>query len=462
MIYPNPRENVLLILLDCARADHFSCYGYRFPTTPNIDRLAAQGVRFSHMITTAPWTLPSHASLFTGLYPSSHGATDEHRRLEPHIPTLAEMLRDAGYATAGFCANPWIVETGLARGFEFFFDHRPRFKKLTRQYFFSQKLIDAALGRRDSGGRRSVRAFARWLSEVPQEKPFFAFVHLNEPHLKYHPPRPYDRLFLNGVPRSRVKSVNQDCNKYIAGYVEMGAEDFKILTALYDGEIRYADSLVGKIERILESAGRLKRTLFVITADHGENLGDHGLMSHKFVLYDTLLRVPLIMSCPGLVPVGVVSDALAQTVDILPTLGSLLRIEPPPVEGMALADRGGLVAPDRTFTVSEKFRPNLRVFRERYPLFDCRVHDVRRRALRTRTHKYIWQSDGQEFLFDLQNDPGENRDIAAENPELVADLREKLGGWLAARRSPEGALSREPDFDPLVKRQLAELGYIED
>jgi arylsulfatase A-like enzyme len=413
------------------------------------------------MITTAPWTLPAHASLFTGLHKSSHGATDEHRRLEPGRPTLAELLAAAGYATAGFCANPWVVETGLTRGFHHFFDHRPRVRRLARFTFARQQLADALLGRRDSGGRRTNLAFARWLERLPADRPFFAFVHYNELHLPYRPPPPCDRLFLNGTPAGRVRSVNQDCNRYLAGEVPMDAEDFRILTALYDGDLRYADRLVGQLVETLTRCQRRDDTVLIVTADHGENLGEHGLMSHKWVLFDTLLRIPLILHGPAFLPAGLVSDALVQSTDILPTVTRLLDVPTPPVEGVPLAGPQGLLPVERAFTVSEKFRPNLRVFRERYPRFDTRPHDVRKRALRTRTHKYIWHGDGRELLYDLVADPGETRDVAAVEPECTTALRVQLEAWMAEHGECHMEHVPEPEFEEEVKRRLADLGYIE-
>jgi arylsulfatase A-like enzyme len=455
------RPSVILIVLDCGRADHLSCYGYERQTTPFIDRLAAEGVRFTHMITTAPWTLPAHASLFTGLYKSSHGATDEHRRLEEGRPTLAETLRAAGWATGGFCANPWVVETGLTRGFDYFFDHRPRVRRLARAYFARQQLGDLLLRRRDSGGRRTNLAFARWLGSVPAEKPFFAFVHFNEPHLPYRPPPPYHRQFMNGTSPARARGVNQDCNRFIAGEVAMDAEDFRILTALYDGELRYADTLIAQLMDVLGHLGRREDTILLITADHGENLGDHGLMSHKFVLFDTLLRIPLILHGPALLPTGIVSDALVQSTDVFPTVTRLLDVPTPTVEGVPLAGPKGLLPVERAFTVSEKFRPNLRVFRERYPRFSADQHDVRKRALRTRTHKYIWHSDGRELLYDLTLDPGETRDLAASEPGIARTLRQQLEGWMTTHGERDLANAPEPEFEDEVKRRLADLGYIE-
>jgi arylsulfatase A-like enzyme len=455
------RPSVVLIVLDCGRADHLSCYGYGRETTPFIDRLAAEGVRFTHMITTAPWTLPAHASLFTGLYSSTHGATDEHKRLEPGRPTLGEILGSAGYATAGFCANPWVAETGLKRGFEYFFDHRPRVRRLARAYFGAQQLGDVLLSRRDSGGRRTTEAFGRWLDRVPGAQPFFAFVHYNEPHLPFRPPPPFDRSFLNGTPAMRVRSVNQDCNRFIGGDVAMDEEDFHILTALYDGELRYADHLISRLVETLARGGRRDDTVLIVTADHGENLGEHGLMSHKFVLTDTLLRIPLVLHAPALLPRGIVSDALVQSTDILPTVTRLLDIPTPPVEGVPLAGPEGLLPVERAFTVSERLRPNLGVFRERYPRFDVGPHDVRKRALRTRTHKYLWHSDGREELYDLVVDPGETRDVSGEAPAMLASLRNEMAAWHAAHPNPNLSDAEEPGFEAEVRRQLSELGYIE-
>ena len=214
-------------------------------------------------------------ALFTGLYSVTHGATDENRFLSSRHKRLPEYLKAAGYRTAAFCTNPWVSpETGFGRGFDAFFTQRYQGRVAARALFYGRKASDTLLRRNDSGARRTNLALRRWIAASDQ--PFFAFVHYNEPHLRYHLPPPYDRMFLpRGVTAARVRAVNQDSNAYMARQVEMTEQDFAILAALYDGELRYVDTRVREIADFLRARGAWDRTLFLVTADHGENLGEH-------------------------------------------------------------------------------------------------------------------------------------------------------------------------------------------
>lgn len=455
------RPDVLVVVLDCARPDHFSCYGYGRDTTPFLDELAHDGVRFQNMIATAPWTLPSHASLFTGLFPSAHGATDEHRFLSPKHGVLPEHLRAAGYRTGAFCGNPWVSpQTGFGRGFDRFYTQRTGGRLTARAMHLGRKVSDRLLRRDDSGARRTNRALLRWVGE--SQEPFFAFVHYNETHLRFHPPPPYDRIFMpKEIGAARVRAVNQDCNAYIAGAVGMTEEDFAILTALYDGELRYADMRLREIAEGLTRLGRWDRTLMIVTADHGENLGEHRMMSHKFVLYDTLLRIPLIMRWPERIPRGFVVDELAQTTDLLPTILAMAGTEagPTALPGRPLV-RDGQATAGPAFTISERSRPNLAAFRRRYPQFDTRAFDVRKKAIRTRREKYIWHSDEADEYFDLARDPGEEHNRIEQEGERAEQLRRALFDWVASvERFADDA--QGPELDALMRQQLERLGYIE-
>ncbi len=455
------RLNTLLVVLDCARADHLSCYGYGRETTPFLDQVARDGVRFSRMIATAPWTLPAHASLFTGLPSATHGATDESHVLSARHTSIAEYLQTAGYRTAAFCTTPWVSpETGFGRGFDAFFTQRSHSRLAGRALLYGRQASDALLRRNDSGARRTNQALRRWIAAG--DRPFFAFVHYNETHLPFGPPTPYDRLFMpSGVSTARVRALNQDANAYIAGEVEMGAEDFAILTALYDGELRYVDTRLREMADFLRARGEWERTLLIVTADHGETLGDHGMMGHKFGLSDALLRVPLLLHCPSRIPQGFVVEQLAQTTDVLPTVLRLLDIPQESERGLgrALLDEGR-ATPGPAFTISERFRPNLDSFRRRFPSFDARLLEVGQKAIRTQREKFIWHSDEANELYDLVLDPGEQRNLVEREVERAETLRRHLFDWLASvdtSASEEAAAA----FDRLMRRQLHRLGDID-
>ncbi len=426
------RLNVLLVVIDGARADHLTCYGYARETTPFLDRVAREGVRFSNMVASAPWTLPAHASLMTGLHAVTHGATDENRFLAARHKRLPEYLKEAGYRTAAFCTNAWVSpETGFGQGFDAFFTQRYHGRVAARALFYGRKASDTLLRRNDSGARRTNRALRRWLAASDQ--PFFAFVHYNETHLRYQPPPPYDRLFLpRGVTAARARAVSQDWKKYVARQVDMTPQDRAILTALYDGALRYVDTRLREVAEFLDTRGDWNRTIVVITADHGENLGDHGLIGHKFSLHDTLLHVPLLLRCPQHIPQGFVIEELAQTTDVLPTILRLLDLteDTGKIHGRALLEQGR-ATPGPPCTISERFRPNMAALMRRFPDSDLTPFDVRQKALRSKREKLIWRSDEANEFYDLVADPRETTNIIEREMARADAMRRQLFDWLA-------------------------------
>ncbi|MFP6600497.1 MAG: sulfatase [Deltaproteobacteria bacterium] len=457
------KPNFVVLILDCTRADHLSCYGYERETSPFLDSLAARGTRFANMVSAAPWTLPSHGALFTGTYSAAHGATDEHRYLRTDLLTLPEVLKGAGYATGAFCCNPWVSpETGFDRGIDHFYTGRPS-HAAARPVMIAKKAIDVLLRRRDSGSFHTNRAFGSWVARTPADQPFFAFVHYNETHLHFHPPKKYREMFAEaGDTAARISRLNQDCNAYIAGAVDMTDDDFRLLTALYDAELRYADWRVERMAEELDRTGRLEDTVFVITADHGENLGDHGMMSHKFCVYETLLRVPLVMAGPG-VPQGAVCEAQVQNVDIMPTLAALAGTTIPAtgqVEGRSLIT-DGVLGDGHDYVFAERYRPNLGSFRQRFPDFDTTLVDVRKRSVSDGRWKFIWHSDGRHELYDLGGDPGEGRNVLAEHGDEAQRLERILYDWLARVEHKGGGDGEDAEFDEATRRQLEGLGYID-
>jgi arylsulfatase A-like enzyme len=292
-----PLPNILLIVMDAARQDHLSCYGYPLSTTPNLDQLAEEGVRFANAITTGGWTVPTHASLFTGTFPSFHGARDGHPVLNEGLCTLAEVLRGCGYRTAGFTNVGWVAEaTGLTRGFDTFVPVYRLWEGrsvpvLARRLL--AKLVWMLAGRKLAGAAATNRCVERWLARGESARRFFVFINYSEAHVPYWPPRSFARRFLGplNIGFSEAQRVNQDPLRHITGAVQMGERDFAVLRALYDAEIAYLDTRLGELFGYLSKQGLLDQTLVIVTADHGENFGDHGLMSHKWCLYDSILRV---------------------------------------------------------------------------------------------------------------------------------------------------------------------------
>jgi choline-sulfatase len=394
--------NLLLVTLDTTRADRLGCYGHAAAKTRYIDRLAAEGTRFETVIAPAPITLPSHSSILTGLYPFEHGVRNNGNfYLAEHFPTLATVLKARGYRTGAFVSS-FILDRryGLDRGFDVYDD------RMEGEY---AQVVTLQAERR---GDRTALALGRFIDERAKEPqaPFFAWLHLYDPHEPYRPPRPFRDLF---------------------------AQD------PYDGEIAFTDAIIASVLDRLRAASLLDRTLVVVTADHGESLGEHGETTHSMFVYEGAIRVPLVVWRPGLVPAGrVVSDPV-RLVDVAPTVLELLGEQPltapharslvPLIEGRS----AGPPPPAYAETLLPKFYMNWA------PL----------RALRDGRFKLI--DAPRPELYDLQVDPGESRNLYAERAQTASALRQGLERLAAA-----GDAMSLQTLDREAMEKLAALGYI--
>jgi len=279
--------NVFLITIDTLRADHVHCYGYTQIQTPTLDSLAKNGIRFAQAFTPSPITNTSHATILTGLLPSTHGVTDFAVPLAATHPTWAELLKRKGYHTAAFIGavilDSKTLAPGLDRGFDFY-DNFPEHPGTKSRW-----------GRVERRGMEVVQHAETWLSTHPMG-PHFVWVHLYDPHDPYEPPPPYSQLYKD---------------------------------RLYDGEIAYADSALGKFVDYLKKLGWYENALIVVVGDHGEGLGEHHEDTHGIFLYDSTTHVPLIVKLPGNGSAGRVVDAQVRTIDIFPTVIDLLSLPAP-------------------------------------------------------------------------------------------------------------------------------------
>lgn len=428
--------NVILAVIGCARADHCSAYGYERETTPFLEQVAREGVRVRHMVSTSPATLPAHASLLTGLFPSQHGATEEAPFLDPR-PVLPAFLKEAGYRTAAFCPNPAVgPETGCGRGFDSFHTQRVGGRLAGRAARYARSASDRVLARSDAGARRTNRALLAWLERVGE--PFFALVYYGEAELPLRPPAPYDRMFLPpGVAPAQIRRVNQEAAAMAAGQKLATAEDARVLNALYDGALRYVDLRLQELAEALARQGRWERTLFLVVGDHGLYLGERGRVGSLFGLHDAVLCTPFILRGPRLVPAGFVVDELVQPTDVLPTVLALIGA----TAGSDLPGRpiirGGQVTPGPAFAIAEGFRPDLGALRRRFPLLDEGPLAVRRKAIRTRREKFIWCSDEANEFYDLIRDPSEEHNLIERAGDRAEALRQVLFDWLASTERAE-------------------------
>lgn len=463
--------NVLLVVMDTARADHFSCYGYGRPTTPNVDRLAREGTLFEHAVTTAPWTLPSHASLFTGLYTSQHGCDRDSPRLNEALLTAAELLDAHGYQTAGFSNNPWVgPDTNFHQGFDFF-----EGKWKGSGPLFKLSLIWVATRVKDRIGWKdthSAEAAATnesvrgWLDNVRRERvPFFLFINYIDVHSPYRPREPFRSRFLRDENRTAAADFKQAELNRIAPPVTLDPAVQGALVDLYDAEIAALDSEVGTLISLLEQRGLLDKTLVIITSDHGEGLGEHRHLGHRFNVYEPVLRIPLVLRLPGRYDGGARVEEPVSLVDVFPTLAALLSIEqetlPSGLAGRLLpAEKGTEPAP--RWLLSEYTAPVswIAKFRKHNSALDESYFRRNLKAARYGSMKFIWASDGRHELYDLAADPAEQTDMAAQQPETAVRLKEEAEHFIAGLKPVAG--SQGPQLmDENVRRQLRALGYVQ-
>jgi len=330
-----PRRDVLLLIIDTARADHFSAYGYERPTTPNFDRLAAEGRRFDEAWAQSPWTLPAVATILTGQPPRGHGAGRAKGGilpLRPEVPTLAELMTAAGYRSAAFMNVIWCGPrlSALNRGFELY-DH--------------QTSDESNLGHRDAA--RTTAAALDWLDDIGDD-PFFAVLHYFDPHLTYDPPAPFDTMFEeqgSALPADFGSAA--EVYRIRDGSLRLSRMQQQALMARYDGELRFADEQFGLLRRELEARGRWDETLVIVLADHGEEFWDHGGFEHGHTHHGELLRVPLIVRRPAEPAGGPVAERVTQ-LDVAPTILDFAGIAiPGELPGNVLGSG------DTTFAVAE-------------------------------------------------------------------------------------------------------------
>ena len=420
------KPNIILITLDTTRADRLGCYGYRRQTSPNIDKLADESVLYTRAIAPSSWTLPSHASLFTGKFTSSHGArydpegplllTDaisgpkswdvyRARGLAQNEVTLAEVLKETGYTTAAVVGGPWLKRIfGLNKGFDYYNDSQ----------------ISTVNGRLAD----QVTACAlNWLKRT-REKKFFLFLNYFDPHGPYSPPEGFALRFL-------PKGTNFAGRKPTLGETN----------ALYDAEILYMDHYVGLLLQKLKAENLYNNTLIIVTSDHGELFGEHGKFGHGHYLYQEELHVPLFIKYPA----GEVSpkrtDLRLQLTDILPMI----------------CERVGITIPGNIQGTSPS-QIKHPIIAETYPL-PLVSKDGSWQSIFEGDFKFIWNSKDQHMLFNLKDDPEENVNIIGQDSKRTEGMMTQLEQYLAKLPKPGLAVpAGEPDDQ--TKEALKSLGYV--
>jgi choline-sulfatase len=391
-------EPIVLVSIDTLRADHLPAYGYRRVATPALDALAADGIVFERAYAHSPQTLPSHVSIFSGRLPFEHGVRDNIGfTVKRDERLLAERLREAGYRSGGF-VSAYVLrqETGIGRGFDRYDSRLP------------VSSPELSFGQVQRDGAQTLERATAWLDEQPDAR-VFLFVHFYEPHTPYSPPPRFARY------------------------------------DPYDGEIAYADELVGRLVAVLRAKNLYDRSLIVVLSDHGEGLGDHGELEHGVFLYNETVHVPLIVKMPGARGAGRRVSAVVQHIDLVPTLLDLVGLPvPPELRGRSLVP---VLRGRRADTV-----PESGVYAEAlYPRYHFGWSELY--SLTDGRYRYIRAPRPE--LYDLHEDPGEQHNLAAARASTSAAMRGALDRLLAGRAidTPARASSEE-------RERLQALGYV--
>jgi arylsulfatase A-like enzyme len=492
------RPDIIFIVLDTQRVDRLGCYGGNgrqtdksHPTaslTPNLDRFAAQSTLFEQAIAPAQWTVPSHASMFTGLYPTAHQVTQSSQSLGPDRPHVAEVLRAAGYQTVGFCNNPLvgILNNGFKRGFDTFYNYGGAFPSLpesstnlpwplnhlTEKYtqflrrisypiqnFFGQSDLAfsislnpfltplwSKLANFKGQNERSVKDVTHFLAKRENgadKRPLFLFFNLMETHLPFWPPPEFvDKVapYMRGSREAQaiMSRWNRDAFRWQSPLDEPLTElESRVLNDMYDAEVAYQDAYLGPLLETLAQRGRQGNTLTIIVADHGDSLGEHGYMGHAFVGYQELVHVPLLAQWPQRWPGGRRIDTPVSTRRVYHTMLDAVGMLPDTVKGLNPAEAHGLTLeetingrdPEQSAALAEIYPPlNFvkAIERRRPDLIESFQCLATRRAVVRDNLKLVQVDNAARELYDLQADPLELENVARERPSDTAALNFRL------------------------------------
>jgi uncharacterized sulfatase len=519
------RPDILFVVLDTQRADRLGCYGYDRPLSPNLDAFASEGVLFEQAVSPAQWTVPSHASMFTGLYPTAHHVTQSSRSLGPDRHHVAEVLRQAGYETVGFCNNPLvgILDNGFKRGFDTFYNYGGAFPSVPRsssrlpwplsawteaytqflrrisypiQNFFARSELALSISltawltplwsrfaRFKGQNERSVHDVAHFLDRREasgRDRPLFLFLNLMETHLPFWPRRRFIDQVAPVVRQNRearriMNAWNREAYRWAAPLAEpLGDLEAQVLSDMYDAEVAYQDDYLGELFAAMARRSRRRDTLTIFVSDHGDGLGEHGYFGHAFVAYEELLHVPLVLHWPAQLPPGARIETPVSTrriyhtiLDAAGALPDLPQLDASEVRRLTLRHTVRGRDPEGGVAFGEVEPPLnfIRAIEHRHPelltAFRCLSP---RRAVVEGGWKLIAVDDQPDELFCLAEDPLELQDRLADEPTRTAQLGESLARFRALVEKQRLGMTVGDDVeldDEKLLQQLRGLGYIE-
>ncbi len=473
-------KNVLIITIDTLRADHLGCYGHRLSTTPCLDNLSRKGTLFMETRCQIPRTTPSHSSIFTGLYPGSHGSTMNCQPILPGIRTLADILSQNGYKTGAVVASAVVSgrASGLNKGFSYYNDstdsvttrltsankppapaHEPAFKGKLK-FAGGMGEMHTKITPYERKAKDGTDLALVWLRQA-SDKPFFFWMHYFDPHSNYDPPGVFRHIFDGDYsPRGTVLNILQ--RKKLGLPIHL--EELNHFQGQYDGEIRYVDSQIARLTAYLSASGAMKNTLIIITADHGETLGEYkAYIGHGKHLNEGSIRVPLLFIFPDK-RLQAVNPTPVQSIDIMPTILAYLGLpEPPQLQGKNVFDSTGLVDRDTFFIQSAVLGRDTAAASLRAACCDAHykyICDVRAdlgAKLLDKSNLHL-ENLKTYALYDLINDPMETRDISARFPDKIRDYRQQTFNWLI---SQDTGLTLENTISDEDRKILKSLGYLQ-
>ena len=422
-----PARHVVLVSLDTLRADMLGCYGYPRPTSPSLDALAADGVLLRDVVATSPWTLPSHGSLLTGLYPSRHGLRSPWKTMSEDVGSWAQVLAARGFETAAIVNSFYLGRRfGLDRGFA------------------TLSQLERPPSRARPSGVTDLAL--RWLSERDGSRRFFLFLHYYDVHSDYAAlPRHVERFDRGSG--ANVEGTTAELLAFRRGELELSEADAARLIDRYAAEIHQVDAAIGRLRRALDALGLAAETVLIVVSDHGEEFLEHGGVMHGATHFQEVMHVPWLLAGPG-VPAGRRVAEPVSLVDVMPTALSLLGVEVPAgLDGVDISPLFG-DAPD----------PSLRdrlLFAE--TAFGGAWNDSLR-SVRQGPYKLVTgETSGRRALYDLSQDPDEEIDASSRLGEVSERLGRELRGRSGVPRLPEAG--RDVELDPGERERLRALGY---
>lgn len=494
-VSPDPvkRMNVLFILWDTVRADRMSLYGHTRETTPALDAFAKDAVVYEAAWSPGMWTLPSHASMFTGLPPASHGANASHRWLDHHHTTVAELLSADGYDTFAFSSN--LIASPMAnlmQGFETIHTTFPRqgakkgrytqaARASTRSKLIAEDAsteVSPAFGGSNAdkwekaafkdAGPVIVGGFGDWLDERESDAPFFAYLNMMEAHTPRIPTAASRNALLDDETRELGLRTDVSLfkeNTFIVGKHDYSTEELAAIRGVYDATLLDLDKATATLLDDLKKRDLLDNTLVILVSDHGESLGEHRMMEHRWAIHEPLLNVPLVVRWPGVLEPSRI-EAPVSTIDLYATVLDAAGITPPVNDGTRSRSlRGGVETGPIYAQMVDPFASQLKSIRSAYPEMDLSSWTRTYSAVRQSELKYVRVSDGEQRLFDLVADPGEDASLTQARASDVEQLHALLEAWESGlvpydpgkRRPREGAAQQNDE----ERAMLQALGYAE-